>query len=131
MPTNLAQHIQSTPFSRYTRTLTARTRLARKWSRHLTRPFRQLCARRHQHGGGIARSNESPDRWERLRYRRFEGIREAWEATQFTGYGEAVRLIAKHAYDLDELTEEKTRISTRKIPTSCAARANAIGYSTT
>ena len=25
---------------------------------------------------------------------RFEGIREAWEATQFTGYGEAVRLIA-------------------------------------
>ncbi len=35
---------------------------------------------------------------------RFEGIREAWEATQFTGYGEAVRLIAKHIYGLDELT---------------------------
>ncbi len=35
---------------------------------------------------------------------RFEGIREAWEATQFTGYGEAVRLIAKHVYGLDELT---------------------------
>ena len=35
---------------------------------------------------------------------RFEGIREAWEATQFTGYGEAVSLIAKHIYGLEELT---------------------------
>ena len=35
---------------------------------------------------------------------RFEGVREAWEATQFTGYGEAVSLIAKHIYGLDELT---------------------------
>ena len=35
---------------------------------------------------------------------RFEGIRAAWEATQFTGYGEAVSLIAKHIYGLDELT---------------------------
>ena len=37
---------------------------------------------------------------------RFEGIREAWEATQFTGYGEAVRLIAKHIYGIDELSGE-------------------------
>ncbi|MDA1193472.1 MAG: amidohydrolase family protein [Candidatus Poribacteria bacterium] len=35
---------------------------------------------------------------------RFEGIREAWEATQFTGYGEAVSLVAKHIYGIDELT---------------------------
>ena len=35
---------------------------------------------------------------------RFEGIRDAWEAIQFTGYGEAVSLIAKHIYGLDELT---------------------------
>ncbi len=35
---------------------------------------------------------------------RFEGIRDAWESTQFTGYGEAVSLIAKHIYGLDELT---------------------------
>ena len=35
---------------------------------------------------------------------RFEGIRKAWEATQFTGYGEAVRLVAKHAYDIEELS---------------------------
>jgi len=37
---------------------------------------------------------------------RFEGIRAAWEATQFTGYGEAVRLIAKHIYSIDELTPQ-------------------------
>ena len=35
---------------------------------------------------------------------RFDGIQDAWEATQFTSYGEAVRLIAKHIYALDELT---------------------------
>ena len=37
---------------------------------------------------------------------RFEGIREAWEATQFSGYGEAVRLIAKHLYGIDELNAD-------------------------
>src|SRR6266568_2328000 len=37
---------------------------------------------------------------------RFSGIREAWEATQFTGYGEAVRLIAREVYGLDSLTAE-------------------------
>lgn len=37
-------------------------------------------------------------------YSRFKGIRKAWEATQFTGYGEAVSLIAKHIYGLDELS---------------------------
>jgi hypothetical protein len=35
---------------------------------------------------------------------RFSGIREAWEATQFTGYGEAVRLIAREVYGLDAIT---------------------------
>jgi len=33
---------------------------------------------------------------------RFEGIRRAWEAVQFTGYGEAVRLIAERIYGLPE-----------------------------
>ncbi|MDA0748528.1 MAG: amidohydrolase family protein [bacterium] len=37
---------------------------------------------------------------------RFNGIREAWEAVQFTGYGEAVRLIAEEVYGLPELTPE-------------------------
>jgi len=35
---------------------------------------------------------------------RFAGIRTAWEACQHTGYGEAVSLIAKHVYGIDELT---------------------------
>lgn len=37
---------------------------------------------------------------------RFNGIRHAWEATQFTGYGEAVRLIASEIYGLEELTPD-------------------------
>jgi len=37
---------------------------------------------------------------------RFAGIREAWEAVRFTGYGEAVRLIAETIYGLPELTPE-------------------------
>ena len=37
---------------------------------------------------------------------RFIGIREAWEATQFTGYGEAVRIIASEVYGIDEITGE-------------------------
>ncbi len=35
---------------------------------------------------------------------RFMGIQKAWEATQHTGYGEAVRLIAEHIYGLSEIT---------------------------
>ena len=46
---------------------------------------------------------------------RFEGIREAWEATQFTGYGEAVRLIAEHAYGVDELTGANLASAQEKI----------------
>jgi hypothetical protein len=37
---------------------------------------------------------------------RFSGIRDAWEATQYTGYGEAVRLIAREVYELDSITPE-------------------------
>ena len=35
---------------------------------------------------------------------RFAGIRHAWDAIRFTGYGEAVSLIAKHVYEMDEIT---------------------------
>jgi hypothetical protein len=35
---------------------------------------------------------------------RFEGIRPAWEAAQHTGYGEAVRLIARAVYGMDAIT---------------------------
>lgn len=34
---------------------------------------------------------------------RFAGVREAWEAIRFTGYGEAVRLLARHVYGMEEI----------------------------
>ena len=37
---------------------------------------------------------------------RFAGVRDAWEACQHTGYGEAVRLIASLVYDLEEITPD-------------------------
>ena len=46
---------------------------------------------------------------------RFKGIQEAWEATQFTGYGEAVRLIAENIYGIDELTGEALEAAQEKI----------------
>ena len=46
---------------------------------------------------------------------RFEGIREAWESTQFTGYGEAVSLIAKKIYGLDELTGKNLSVAQEKV----------------
>lgn len=35
---------------------------------------------------------------------RFAGIQAAWEAVQYTGYGEAVRLIAREVYGMEEIT---------------------------
>jgi len=46
---------------------------------------------------------------------RFSGIREAWEAMQYTGYGEAVRLIAREVYGLDELTPEGLEQAQKKL----------------
>jgi predicted TIM-barrel fold metal-dependent hydrolase len=40
---------------------------------------------------------------------RFAGIREAWDAIRYTGYGEAVRLLARHVYEIDELSPEALR----------------------
>jgi predicted TIM-barrel fold metal-dependent hydrolase len=34
---------------------------------------------------------------------RWSGIADAWAAMQFTGYGEAVRLLAEHVYGIDEI----------------------------
>jgi hypothetical protein len=46
---------------------------------------------------------------------RFAGIRDAWEATQHTGYGEAVRLIAGEVYGLDSLTPESLETAQGKL----------------
>jgi hypothetical protein len=37
---------------------------------------------------------------------RFQGVSKAWECCRHTGYGEAVRLMARHVYDMEEITPE-------------------------
>jgi hypothetical protein len=37
---------------------------------------------------------------------RFAGVRAAWERCRYTGYGEAVRMIARRAYGMEEITIE-------------------------
>lgn len=37
---------------------------------------------------------------------RFLAVREAWEAIQFTGYGEGVRLMARHVFGIEHLTAD-------------------------
>jgi hypothetical protein len=37
---------------------------------------------------------------------RFEGIRSAWEHSQFTGYGEGVSWVAKHVFGIDEISAD-------------------------
>src|SRR5262249_32264917 len=46
---------------------------------------------------------------------RFAGIREAWEATQHTGYGEAVRLIATEVYGLRSITPDGLENAERRL----------------
>src|SRR4051794_26404348 len=40
---------------------------------------------------------------------RWAGVRDAWDAIQATGYGEAVRLLAKQVYGLDEIDAAAAR----------------------
>jgi hypothetical protein len=40
---------------------------------------------------------------------RWEGIRGAWEAVRFTGYGEAVRTLAREVYGIEEITPAALR----------------------
>lgn len=46
---------------------------------------------------------------------RFAGIRDAWEATKHTGYGEAVRLVAREVYGLDSITTEGLQTAQGKL----------------
>lgn len=45
---------------------------------------------------------------------RFAGVRDAWDACQHTGYGEAVRLIAHQVYDLEEITPDGLEAATAR-----------------
>lgn len=56
-------------------------------------------------------SGATPEAAERLRNSRdpdiearWDGVKDAWQHCQHTGYGQAVRLIAHHVYGMDEIT---------------------------
>lgn len=51
---------------------------------------------------------------------RFEGIRPAWEAVAYTGYGEAVRLIAQEVYGIETITADTIAAAQDKHATLCA-----------
>ncbi len=105
MPTDLAQHIQETPL------VDTHEHLEREpeWVKNGPDILQDLFG--NYVSTDLVTAGASPRGLTRLMdgndpdiAGRFEGIRGAWEAAQFTGYGEAVRLAAKHAYDIDELT---------------------------
>jgi hypothetical protein len=47
---------------------------------------------------------------------RFAGVQAAWEAIRFTGYGEAVRLLARHVYGIAEITGSALREAQARLP---------------
>ncbi len=48
---------------------------------------------------------------------RFAGIRPAWEAIQFTGYGEAVRILAHEIYGMEDFSAEELIQAQQKLTT--------------
>ncbi|MEK7873483.1 MAG: hypothetical protein AAB502_06465, partial [Chloroflexota bacterium] len=47
---------------------------------------------------------------------RFEGVKEAWEAIQFTGYGEAVRVTARRFFGLETLDGKVLAAAQERLP---------------
>ena len=46
---------------------------------------------------------------------RFAGIRDAWEATQYTGYGEAVRILAHEIYGMQDWSGDELQRAQKKL----------------
>ena len=105
MPTDLAQHIQETPLVDTHEHLERE----REWVENGPDILQDLFG--NYVSADLVTAGASPQGITRLMdgrdpdiVGRFGGIRKAWEAIQFTGYGEAVQLVAKHAYDIEELS---------------------------
>ena len=105
MATDLARHIQETPL------VDTHEHLKREseWLHHGPDILQDLFD--NYVSSDLRTAGASPDAMQRLLDAsdpdiagRFRGIEAAWQATQFTGYGEAVRLSAEHLYGLDELS---------------------------
>ena len=116
MPTDLAHHIEATPLVDTHEHL----RKEPDWLEDGPDILQDLFG--NYVPADLNTAGASPDAMQRLMDAsnpdiagRFKGIQEAWEATQFTGYGEAVRLIAEHVYGIDELTGEALESAGEKI----------------
>ena len=115
MPTDLAQHIQETPL------VDTHEHLEREpeWVENGPDILQDLFG--NYVTADLVTAGASPQAMTRLKdgndpdiAGRFEGVRNAWEATQYTGYGEAVRLIANHAYDIEELSGKSIEFAQHK-----------------
>ena len=116
MPTDLAQHIEATPLVDTHEHL----RKEPDWLEDGPDILQDLFG--NYVPADLNTAGASPDAMIRLMDAsdpdiagRFKGIQEAWEATQFTGYGEAVRLIAENVYGIDELSGEALESAQEKI----------------
>lgn len=107
MPTDLAQHIQTTPMVDTHEHLRKEAEYVDAGPDILQSLFQNyvpadlVVAGASQSAVDALLDAGNPD----LRAR-FAGVRQAWQAVRHTGYGEAVRLIAQLVYDIDELTPD-------------------------
>jgi hypothetical protein len=107
MPTDLAQHIQATPLCDTHEHLKPEEEYVARGPDLLQCLFANyvsadlIVAGAPQSAVNRLIDGSDPD----LRAR-FTGVQQAWQAVRHTGYGEAVRLIARLLYDIEEITPE-------------------------
>lgn len=107
MATNLAQHIQATPLCDTHEHL----KKEHEWTDNGPDILQDLFT--NYVPADLVSAGASPQAMKNLMdasnpdlSERFKGIQKAWEAVQFTGYGEAVRLIASQIYNIEDITPE-------------------------
>lgn len=107
MPTDLSRHIQATPLCDSHEHLRKEQEYVENGPDLLQNLFSSyipadlVVAGASQAAVDALLDGKNPD----LRAR-FSGVRQAWEAVRHTGYGEAVRILARELYGMDEITSE-------------------------
>jgi hypothetical protein len=118
MPTDLALYIQQTPLS------DTHEHLGREpdWVERGPVDILQDLFGNYV-GADLLSAGASEAAWQRLTdgtdpdlEGRFAGVREAWEAIRFTGYGEAVRRLARAVYGIDELEPRALSAAQERLP---------------
>lgn len=104
--TDLAQHIQATPMVDTHEHLYSEARYVNDGPDILEDLFAKNYI-----VADLVVAGATPEAAERLRdshdpdlEARWNGVKDAWQYCQHTGYGQAVRLIARHVYGMDEIT---------------------------